>query len=128
MLRIYFEGKPVLINSLEGPYLDWTYVEDIAEGMERAWATPNLPEPVYSLTCGSLYSIGDVLEQFQNNLPNFEYQVVPENEANYLVPGDPPGPIPSNARMQRDFGWAPSTAFEDGMKQYLSWIQENGPQ
>jgi nucleoside-diphosphate-sugar epimerase len=128
MLRLYFEGKPVLINSLEGPYLDWTYVEDIAEGMERAWATPNLPEPVYSLTCGSLYSIGDVLEQFQNNLPSFEYRLVPADAANYHVSGDPPGPVPSNARLQRDFGWAPSTAFEDGMKQYLTWIQENGPQ
>ncbi|MEZ4504778.1 MAG: NAD(P)-dependent oxidoreductase, partial [Thermomicrobiales bacterium] len=128
MLRLYAEGKPVLINSLEGPYLDWTYVEDIAEGIERAWATPNLPEPVYSVTCGKLYSIGDVLEQFRAHLPNFEYQVVPEHEANYLVAGDKPGPVPSNARMQRDFGWVPSTPFADGMKQYLTWIQENGPQ
>jgi nucleoside-diphosphate-sugar epimerase len=128
MLRIYSEGKPVLINSLDGPYLDWTYVEDIAEGMERAWATPNLPEPVYSVTCGKLYSIGDLLEQFQKNLPNFEYRVVPEDEANYIVSGDSPGPVPSNARMQRDFGWVPSTSFDDGMQQYLSWIQENGPQ
>ena len=61
MLRISMDGQPVLINSLDGPYLDWTYVEDIAEGMERAWATPNLPEAVYSVTCGKLYSIGDVL-------------------------------------------------------------------
>ncbi|MEZ4532394.1 MAG: NAD(P)-dependent oxidoreductase [Thermomicrobiales bacterium] len=128
MLRLYAEGKPVLINSLEGPYLDWTYVEDIAEGIERAWATPNLPEPVYSVTCGKLYSIGDVLEQFRAHLPNFEYRVVPEHEANYLVAGDEPGPVPSNARMQRDFGWVPSTPFADGMKQYLTWIQENGPQ
>jgi nucleoside-diphosphate-sugar epimerase len=128
MLRIYVEGKPVLINSLEGPYLDWTYVEDIAEGMERAWATPNLPAPVYTLTAGTLYSIGDLLEQFQNNLPNFEYRVVPENEATYLVSGGPPGPVPSNARLRRDFGWVPSTSFDNGMKQYLTWIQENGPQ
>jgi UDP-glucose 4-epimerase len=128
MLRIYFEGKPVLIDSLDGPYLDWTYVEDIAEGMERAWATPNLPERVYSVTCGKLYSIGDVLEQFQKHLPNFEYRLVPEKDANYHVSGDPPGPVPSNARMQRDFGWVPSTSFDAGMRQYLTWIQENGPQ
>jgi nucleoside-diphosphate-sugar epimerase len=128
MLRLYFEGKPVLINSLEGPYLDWTYVEDIAEAMERAWATPNLPEPVYSVTCGKLSSIGDLLEQFQRHLPNFEYRVVPASEANYIVSGEAPGPVPSNARMQRDFGWVPSTPFDDGMKQYLTWIQENGPQ
>ncbi len=128
MLRIYKDGQPVLINSLDGPYLDWTFVEDIAEGMERAWATPNLPEDVYSVTCGKLYSIGDVLEQFEQHLPNFEFRVVPESEANYIVSGEEPGPVPSNARMQRDFGWVPSTPFEDGMKQYLTWIQENGPQ
>ncbi|HET9662432.1 MAG TPA: NAD(P)-dependent oxidoreductase [Thermomicrobiales bacterium] len=128
MLRIYFQGNPVLIDSLEGPYLDWTYVEDIAEGIERAWSTPNLPEPVYSVTCGKLYSIGDVLEQFQTHMPSFEYRVVPEDEANYHVSGEPPGPVPSNARMRRDLSWVPSTPFEDGMQQYLSWIQENGPQ
>lgn len=128
MLRLYAEGQPVLINALEGPYLDWTWVEDIAEGMERAWATPNLPELVYSVTCGTLYSIGDVLEQMKKHLPAFDYRVVPEAEANYIVAGDAPGPVPSNARMQRDFGWVPSTPFEDGMKQYLRWIQENGPQ
>ncbi len=128
MLRIWFEGNPVLVNSLAGPWLDWTYVEDIAEGIERAWATPHLPEAVYSLTCGRLYSIGDVLEQFSLHLPNFEYRVVSETEANYQVSGDPPGPVPSNARVRRDFGWAPSTPFDEGMKRYLDWIQENGPQ
>ncbi len=128
MLRLWAEGQPVLINSLDGPYLDWTFVEDIAEGMERAWSTPNLPEPVYSVTCGRLYSIGDVLEQFQKHLPNFDYRVVPEAEANYIVSGEAAGPVPSNARMQRDFGWVPSTPFDEGMSQYLSWIQENGPQ
>lgn len=128
MLRLHFEGKPVLVNSLAGPYLDWTWVEDIAEGIERAWATPHLPDPVYLVTCGRLYSIGDILEQFAKHLPDFEYRLVPDNEANYHVSGEPPGPVPSNARMRRDFGWAPSTPFEEGMKHYLAWIQENGPQ
>lgn len=128
MLRIHFEGKPVLVNSLAGPYLDWTFVEDIAEGIERAWAAPRLPEEVYSLTCGRLYSIGDLLAEFAKHLPGFEYRVVPAEEANYLVSGEGPGPIPDNTRMQRDFGWVPSTPFDAGMQQYLSWIQENGPQ
>ncbi len=128
MLRIYFDHQPVRINSLAGPWLDWTYVEDIAEGIERAWSTPNLPEPVYSLTAGRLYSIGDVLVAFDRYLPDFHYEVVPVAEANYLVDGEPPGPVPSNALLKRDFGWVPPTSFEDGMKQYLDWILENGPQ
>ncbi len=128
MLRLHAAGEAILINSLAGPWRDWTYVEDIAEGIELAWATPNLPHEVYSLTCGRLYSIGAVLEAFKRHLPGLDYRVVPEAEANYLVDGSEPGPIPSNARLAADFGWTPHTSFDDGMRQYLEWVVTNGPQ
>jgi nucleoside-diphosphate-sugar epimerase len=128
ILRIHFAGEPVRINSLEGPYLDWTYVEDIAEAIELGWATPEMPHDIYSITCGRLFSIGDVLAAFEKHLPDFRYEVVPESEANYLVSGDPPGPVPSNALLQADTGWSPPTSFDDGMRQYLEWIQQHGPQ
>lgn len=128
MLRIHFEGNPILVNSLAGPYLDWTFVEDIAEGIERGWAADRLPHDVYSITCGQLYSIGDVLAAFQRHLPGLEYRQVPSDEATYHVSGDEPGPIPSNARLAEDFDWVPSTPFDDGMKLYLDWIVAHGPQ
>ena len=128
MLRLHFAGSPILVNSLAGPYLDWTFVEDVAEGIERAWAMPRLPHDVYSLTCGRLYSIGDLLAAFARHLPDLEYREVPLAGANYVVSGDPPGPVPSNARMAADFDWVPSTPFDDGMRQYLAWITGHGPQ
>ncbi len=128
MLRLHFAGQPILVNSLEGPFLDWTFVEDIAEGIERAWATPRLPHDVYALTCGHLYSIGDVLTEFARNLPTLRFAHVPAEKANYHVSGDPPGPVPSNARLAADFGWVPSTTFADGMRRYLEWIVAYGPQ
>jgi nucleoside-diphosphate-sugar epimerase len=129
MLRLHFAGQPILVNSLAGPYLDWTYVEDIAEGVERVWANPpSLPHDVYTLTCGRLTSIGDLLAAFARHLPDLTYRQVPESEANYRVSGTPPGPIPSNALLRADLGWVPSTPFDEGMRQYLAWIAENGPQ
>lgn len=128
MLRILHAGEELRVNSLEGPYHAWTFVEDIAEAVERAWATPNLPNDIYTITCGQHYSIGDMLAAFQRAWPEIRYRVVPENEANYIVSGDPPGPVPSNARMQQDFGWVPSTTLDDGVQQYLAWIREHGPQ
>ncbi len=128
MLRLYFEGKPILVNSLEGPYLDWTFVEDIAEGIERGWAAEQLPHDVYSITCGKLFSIGDLLRAFQRNLPGLEFRQVSGEDANYHVSGEPPGPVPSNARLAADFGWVPATPFEQGMRLYLDWIKANGPQ
>lgn len=128
MLRILSSGKPLLVNSLEGPYHDWTFVEDVAEGIERAWATPNLPHDVYTITCGRNYSIGDMLAAFKEHWPEIEYRVVPEAEANYVVSGGPPGPRPSNARLRTDFGWVPPTSLEEGTRIYLDWIRRHGPQ
>lgn len=129
MLRLHVAGQPVLVDSLDGPYLDWTFVEDVAEGIERAWAWDGLlHHDLYSLTCGRLFSIGDVLAAFAHHLPGFAYRRVTTAEANYPVSGGPPGPVPSNARMRSDFGWVPSTSFDDGMRRYLAWIQEHGPQ
>lgn len=128
MLRIHYAGQPVLINSLEGPWLDWTWVEDIAEGIEVVWESPHLPHDCYAITCGQLFSIGDILAAFSRHLPGFRYEVVPPAAANYLVDGGAPGPIPDNSRLKMDTGWYPRTSFDDGMKQYLGWIERHGPQ
>jgi len=128
MLRIHFAGEELRVTSLDGPWLDWTHVEDIAEGVERVWAAESLPHRVYSVTCGRLFSIGDVLRTWGKILPGFRWRVVPAAEANYPVDGGPPGPVPSNARLAADLGCVPTIPIHDGMRQYLAWVAENGPQ
>ncbi len=129
MLRIHFGGEAITVNSLEGPYRDWTFVEDVAEGIERAWAVEGpLPHRVYMLSAGEQYSVGEVLAAFRKSLPELEYRVVGKDEANYPVSGGGPGPLASNRRAADHLGWTPRTSFSDGMHEYLSWIAANGPQ
>src|ERR687894_363017 len=78
MLRILASGEELRVNSLEGPHHDWTFVEDIAEAIERAWVTPNLPHDIYTITAGQQYSMGDMLAAFQRAWPELRYRVVPE--------------------------------------------------
>ena len=73
-------------------------------------------------------SIGDMLAAFQRAWPDIRYRVVPQREANYVASGDRPGPRPANARIQQDFGWAPSTPLDDGVKLYLLGFARHGPQ
>jgi UDP-glucose 4-epimerase len=128
MLRIHFEGHAVRVNSLDGPWLDWTYVGDIAEGVKRLWSADKLSYDLYTNTTGIAKSIGDVLNAFRANIPEFRFEVTAKDDANYLVSGDPPGPQPSNRRMAEDLGWTPPTSFADGMHTYLAWILRHGPQ
>jgi UDP-glucose 4-epimerase len=129
MLRIHFAGEPINVTSLDASYRDWTFAEDVAEGIERAWSVAGqLPHRVYIVSSGEQYSIGDVLEAFRTNLPGLEYRVVPREEANYPFDADGPGALPLNRRAREHLGWSPRTSFHEGMSQYLAWIAANGPQ
>lgn len=129
MLRLHFGGEPIKVASLDASYRDWTFADDVAEGIERAWAvTGPVPDRVFIVSSGEQYSIGDVLEAFRANLPGLEYSVVSWDEANYPVDEGGPGPLPLNRRAREQLGWSPRTPFADGMRQYLSWIAANGPQ
>jgi nucleoside-diphosphate-sugar epimerase len=129
MLRIHFGGEPIKVASLEASYRDWTFAEDVAEGIERAWLVGGpLPQRVYIISSGEQYSVGDVLEAFRVNLPELEYSVVSPNEANYPVDASGPSALPLNRRAKERLGWSPRTSFADGMRQYLDWIAANGPQ
>jgi dTDP-glucose 4,6-dehydratase/UDP-glucose 4-epimerase/GDP-4-dehydro-6-deoxy-D-mannose reductase len=129
MLRIHFGGEPIKVASLDASYRDWTFAEDVAEGIERAWSvTGALPDRVFIVSSGEQYSVGDVLEAFRANLPGLEYRVVSRDEANYSIDREGPGPLPLNRRAREQLGWSPRTLFADGMRQYLGWISANGPQ
>jgi dTDP-glucose 4,6-dehydratase/UDP-glucose 4-epimerase/GDP-4-dehydro-6-deoxy-D-mannose reductase len=129
MLRIHFAGEPIKVTSLDASYRDWTFAEDVAEGIERAWSVAGpVPYRVYIVSSGEHYSIGEVLEAFRVNLPGLEYRVVSQDEANYPVDADGAGPLPLNRRAREHLGWSPRTPFEEGMRQYLAWIAANGPQ
>jgi nucleoside-diphosphate-sugar epimerase len=129
MLRIHFAGEPIKVASLDASYRDWTFAEDVAEGIERAWSVAGpLPRRVFIISSGQQYSVGEVLEAFRINLPGLEYRVVPRDEANYPVDAGGRGPLPLNRRAGEHLGWSPRTSFADGMRQYLAWIVANGPQ
>jgi nucleoside-diphosphate-sugar epimerase len=129
MLRIHFSGKPILVESLDASYRDWTFAEDVAEGIERAWAAAGpLPHRVFLLSGNKQHSVGEVLAAFQRHLPGLEYQVVVKDETNYPVDTAGRPPERANRRAAAELAWAPRTSFADGMREYLAWIALHGPQ
>ncbi|HEM5503960.1 NAD-dependent epimerase/dehydratase family protein [Streptococcus suis] len=119
---------------------DFTYVDDIVEGVKRVMfgapqkrsGSDGLPIPPYAI-----YNIGNSNPE---NLLDFVHilseelvlaGVLPEDfdiEAHKkLVPmqaGDVPVTYADTSDLERDFGFSPSTTLREGLRQFAQWYKE----
>ena len=119
---------------------DFTYVDDIVEGVKRVMqAAPEkkngedgLPIPPYAV-----YNIGnnqpenllDFVDILQQELIRAE--VLPEDydfEAHKqlvpMQPGDVPITYADTTALERDFGFKPKTSLRDGLRKFAEWYKE----
>jgi UDP-glucuronate 4-epimerase len=134
--RNILEGKPIDVFNNGHHKRDFTFVEDIAEGVVRACdriAAPNeswtgdAPDPATSSAPFRLYNIGnhqpvdliryiEVLEDclgrkaVRNMLP--------------LQPGDVPDTFADVEDLVRDVGYKPATPIETGIRKFVDWYLE----
>ncbi len=131
--RAILAGEPIDVYNHGDMRRDFTYVDDIAEGVVRALdrpAVPNAewtgddPDPATSAAPYRIYNIGnnepvqllrfiDVLEDclgrraIRNMLP--------------MQPGDVPATYADVAELSRDVGFAPETPIEVGVRRFAEW-------
>lgn len=119
---------------------DFTYVDDIVEGVKRVMQAPpekkkgedGLPIPPYKV-----YNIGN---SHQENLLEFvdilqqeliRAGVLPEDydfEAHKklvpMQPGDVPVTYADTSALEEDFAFKPSTSLRDGLRKFAAWYKE----
>ena len=134
------EGKTIEIFNYGNCKRDFTYVDDIVEGVKRVMQNPperkngedGLPIPPYAV-----YNIGNSnpenLLEFVDILRQelIRAGVLPEDydfEAHKkLVPmqaGDVPVTFADTTPLERDFGFKPSTSLRDGLRKFAEWYKE----
>ena len=115
---------------------DFTYVDDIVEGVIRTLDHPATPDPAYdaqSPNPGSsnapyrVYNIGndrpvqllrfiELLEQSFGR--RVEKRLLP------MQPGDVPDTWADVSALRRDVGYAPGTSIEDGVAKFVTWYRD----
>ena len=119
---------------------DFTYVDDIVEGIKRIMqcapekenGEDGLPVPpyrVYNIGNNSPENLLDFVDILQQELIRAE--VLPADydfEAHkQLVPmqaGDVPVTYADTSALERDFGFKPSTSLRDGLRKFAEWYKE----
>ena len=132
-------GQPIDVFNGGHHRRDFTYIDDIVEGVVRACdhvATPDsawdsaAPDPATSRAPYRIYNIGN---QSPVELLRFigllEENLGVKAQMNFLPlqPGDVPDTLADCSDLERAVGFQPSTPIEEGVRRFVAWYREYDP-
>jgi UDP-glucuronate 4-epimerase len=129
------EGRPIPVFNHGRMQRDFTYINDIVEGVIRVSdrvAAPNpgwrgeRPDPGTSLAPYRLYNIGNntpVELSYVISLIETELGRTAEKNLLPMQPGDVPTTCADVDDLMRDVGFRPNTPIEEGVHRFVSWYK-----
>ncbi len=133
-------GEKIQIFNYGNCKRDFTYVDDIVEGVKRVMQLPpskkigedGLPIPPYAV-----YNIGnnqpenlldfvDILQQelIRAGVLPKEYDFEAHKELIPMQPGDVPITYADTSALERDFEFKPTTSLREGLRKFAEWYKE----
>lgn len=133
-------GEKIQIFNYGNCKRDFTYIDDIVEGVIRVMQSPpakkngedGLPIPPYAV-----YNIGnhqpenlldfvDILQQelIRAKVLPEDYDFESHKELVPMQPGDVPVTYADTEALERDFGFKPSTSLREGLRKFAEWYKE----
>jgi UDP-glucuronate 4-epimerase len=123
--RAILAGEPIEVFNHGRMQRDFTYVDDIVEGVVRILRAPPGAHPVSGAPY-AVYNIGNhqpvELETF---IATLERALGRQAIREYLPmqDGDVPATFADTGRLRRATGFAPSTPLEDGLRRFVEWYR-----
>lgn len=133
-------GEKIQIFNYGNCQRDFTYIDDIVEGIVRVMQKPperkkgedGLPLPphaVYNIGNNHPENLLDFVDILQQEL--IRAGVLPEDydfgahkELVPMQPGDVPVTYADTAALERDFGFKPHTSLREGLRRFAQWYKE----
>ena len=123
--RAILEGQPIKVYNFGKMQRDFTYVDDIVEGIVRVLALP--PTETHTRAPHTIYNIGNhtavELESFIGELERLLGRRAVK-EYLPLQPGDVPATFASVDRLAAATGFAPTTPIAEGLARFVAWYRE----
>jgi UDP-glucuronate 4-epimerase len=134
--RAILAGRPIQVFNYGKHRRDFTFIDDIIEGVIRVLDQPAAPNPAWSgdhpdpATSSApwrVYNIGNNQPvELLTYIAALEKALgrTAEKEMLPLQPGDVPDTYADVDDLVRDFGYKPATPVEEGIAQFASWYRE----
>jgi len=134
--RAILSGKPIQVFNQGKMQRDFTYIDDIIEGVVRIMPGPPVPNPAWdkdtpdpgtSYAPYRIYNIGNnqpvellaFIEALEECLG-----IKAEKELLPMQPGDVPATYADIDDLTRDFGFRPHTPIREGIARFVEWYRQ----
>ena len=134
------EGKTIQIFNYGNCKRDFTYVDDIVEGVKRIMqgapekkngedGLPIPPYAVYNIGNSNPENLLDFVTILQEELIRAEvlpadYDFEAHKKLVPMQPGDVPITYADTSALERDYGFKPNTSLRDGLRKFAKWYKE----
>lgn len=134
------KGQTIEIFNYGNCKRDFTYVDDIVEGVKRVMqhapekqngedGLPLPPYAVYNIGNNSPENLVDFVTILQEELLRAEvlpadYDFEAHKKLVPMQPGDVPITYADTTALERDFGFKPSTSLREGLRKFARWYKE----
>ena len=133
-------GKTIQIFNYGNCKRDFTYVDDIVEGVYRVMqgapekqngedGLPLPPYAVYNIGGGTPENLLDYVSTLQEELVRAgvlpqDYDFESHRELVGMQPGDVPVTYADSAGLERDYGFTPKIGIREGLRRFAEWYRE----
>ena len=133
-------GETIQIYNYGNCRRDFTYVDDIVEGIVRVMAhapekrngedgLPLAPYAVYNIGGGQPENLLDFVQTLQEELLRAgvlpqDYVFEDHKQLVPMQPGDVPTTYADATALERDFGFTPKITLREGLKKFAEWYKE----
>ena len=109
---------------------DFTYIDDIIEGIERIMVKgPKADYNIYNIgnshpenLMDFVYTLANAL--IDNGILPEEFNIDEHMELVEMQPGDVPVTYSDTSPLEQDYGFRPSTSLKDGLNSFAKWYKE----
>ena len=112
-------GRPIPVYGDGSVERDFTYVEDVVDGVVRA-ADRASGFHIYNLGRGQPYAMNRIIELLEGALG-----VRARRELHPAHPADMPRTFASIDRARAELGYDPKVEIEEGIRRYVDWLEQN---
>ena len=132
-------GKTIQIFNYGNCKRDFTYIDDIVEGVirvmrgapEKKVGEDGLPLPpyaVYNIGGGQPENLLDFISTLQEELVRAgvlpeDYDFETHRELVGMQPGDVPVTYADSEALERDYGFTPKIGIREGLRQFAAWYK-----